>query len=174
MTMRKQILLMAFCFVSIFVSAQNLQVGGHGSGKHITRQYNNVSMSKALMELNNIQQEYTVNFIYDELEDFRVTTSIRNKSVPDVVRQMIGFYPIRMTETKQGILFVECTHKTDRHLMGTISDEQGLPVAYANIALLSPQDSTLLSGGVSNESGYFAIPYESLSPEGRDRERILS
>ena len=93
MTMRKQILLMAFCFVSIFVSAQRQQVGGHGSGKHITRQYNNVSMSKALMELNNIQQEYTVNFIYDELEDFRVTTSIRNKSVPDVVRQMIGFYP---------------------------------------------------------------------------------
>ena len=173
MTMRKQILLMAFCFVSVFVSAQNLQVGGHGSGKHITRQYNNVSMSKALMELNNIQQEYTVNFIYDELEDFRVTTSIRNKSVPDVVRQMIGFYPIRMTETKQGILFVECTHKTDRHLTGTIIDEQGLPVAYANIALLSPQDSTLLSGGVSNESGYFAIPYESLSPEGRDREESV-
>ena len=148
MTMRKQILLMAFCFVSVFVSAQNLQVGGHGSGKHITRQYNNVSMSKALMELNNIQQEYTVNFIYDELEDFRVTTSIRNKSVPDVVRQ-------------------------DRHLTGTIIDEQGLPVAYANIALLSPQDSTLLSGGVSNESGYFAIPYESLSPDKERRMQLV-
>ena len=55
---------------------------------------------------------------------------------------------------------MECTHKTDRHLTGTIIDEQGQPVAYANIALLNPADSTLLSGGVSNESGYFAIPYE--------------
>ena len=34
------------------------------------------------------------------------------------------------------------------------------PQDYANIALLNPADSTLLSGGVSNESGYFAIPYE--------------
>jgi hypothetical protein len=55
---------------------------------------------------------------------------------------------------------VECTHKTDRHLTGTIVDEQGQPVAYANIAILNPADSTLLSGGVSNESGYFAVPYE--------------
>ncbi|MBQ9203544.1 MAG: TonB-dependent receptor family protein [Prevotella sp.] len=57
-------------------------------------------------------------------------------------------------------IYVECTHKTDRHLTGTIIDEQGLPVAYANIAVLNPADSTLLGGGVSNESGYFAIPYE--------------
>jgi hypothetical protein len=57
-------------------------------------------------------------------------------------------------------IYVECTHKTDRHLTGTIIDEQSQPVAYANIALLNPADSTLLSGGVSNESGYFAIPYE--------------
>ena len=77
---------------------------------------------------------------------------------------MIGFYPIRMTvdnsvpEGKK--IFVECTHKTDRRLTGTIIDEQGQPIAYANIAILNPTDSTLLSGGVSNESGYFAIPYE--------------
>ncbi|MBR1518776.1 MAG: TonB-dependent receptor [Prevotella sp.] len=57
-------------------------------------------------------------------------------------------------------IYVECTHKTDRHLTGTIIDEQGQPVAYANIAILNPADSTLLGGGVSNESGYFTIPYE--------------
>ena len=33
-------------------------------------------------------------------------------------------------------------------------------MAYANIAVLNPADSTLLGGGVSNKSGYFAIPYE--------------
>ncbi|MBO6030029.1 MAG: TonB-dependent receptor, partial [Prevotella sp.] len=38
----------------------------------------------------------------------------------------------------------------------------GVPVAYANVAILNPSDSTLLSGGVSNESGYFAVPYERL------------
>ena len=42
----------------------------------------------------------------------------------------------------------------------TIIDEQGQPVAYANIALLNPADSTLLSGGISNESGVFVIPID--------------
>jgi len=103
---------------------------------------------------------YTISFIYNELEDFRITTSVSNKSLPDAIQQMIGFYPVRMIVKSDNEIFVESIHKTDRHLTGTIIDEQGQPVAYANVAVLNPADSTLLSGGVSNESGYFAIPYD--------------
>ena len=134
--------------------------------QRITRHYDNVSMSKALMELNDLQQDYTVNFIYDELEDFKVTTDIRHEKLTDAILQIVGFYPIRVVKSGEHEIFVECTHKTDRHLTGTIIDEQGVPVAYANVAILNPTDSTLLSGGVSNESGYFAVPYE--------QERILA
>ena len=113
-----------------------------------------------LMELNDLQQDYTVNFIYDELEDFKVTTDIRHEKLTDAILQIVGFYPIRVVKSGEHEIFVECTHKTDLHLTGTIIDEQGEPVAYANVAILNPADSTLLSGGVSNESGYFAVPYE--------------
>ncbi len=132
--------------------------------RRISRQYNNVSLSDALKQLAEQQTDYTIMFLYNELEDFRVTTTVRNKHLPEAIQQMIGFYPIRMTvdnsvpEGKK--IFVECSHKTDRRLTGTIIDEQSQPVAYANVAILNPADSTLLSGGVSNESGYFAIPYE--------------
>ena len=131
--------------------------------QRITQSYNNVSLSDALSQLAEQQTDYTIMFLYNELEDFRITTTIHRKTLPEAIRQMIGFYPIRVTTSKDEggkKIFVECTHKTDRHLTGTIIDEQGQPVAYANIALLSSQDSTLLAGGVSNESGYFAIPYE--------------
>ena len=131
--------------------------------RRISRQYNNVSLSDALKQLAEQQTDYTIMFLYNELEDFRVTTTIKNKRLPEAIQQMIGFYPIRVTTSTDEDgkkIFVECTHKTDRHLTGTIIDEQGLPVAYANVAILNPADSTLLSGGVSNESGYFAIPYE--------------
>ena len=129
--------------------------------QRITHTYNNVSLSEALLGLNNEQTEYVINFLYNELEDFRITATIKNKRLPDAIQQMIGFYPVRMTvKPDDHEIFVECTHKTDRHLTGTIIDEQGLPVAYANVAILNPTDSTLLGGGVSNESGYFAIPYE--------------
>ncbi|MBR5657175.1 MAG: TonB-dependent receptor [Prevotella sp.] len=118
-----------------------------------------MTLSEALRQLNEQTDDYTISFLYNELEDFRITTNVLRKSVPDAIRQMIGFYPIRMTVEDKEIV-VECTHKTDRHLTGTIIDEHGQPVAYANVAILNPTDSTLLSGGVSNESGYFAIPYE--------------
>ena len=125
----------------------------------VTREYNNVSLSEALRQLNEQTEDYTISFLYNELEDFRITTSVHRKSVPDAIRQMIGFYPIRMTIENREIT-VECPQKTAPRYKGTIIDELGQPIAYANIALLSPQDSTLITGGVSNESGLFVIPCE--------------
>ena len=128
--------------------------------QRVTRSYDNVSMSEALRDLNELSSDYTISFMYNELEDFRVTTHLQNKPIPDAVVQIVGFYPVRVVKRGDSEIYVECTHKTDRHLKGTIIDEQGQPVAYANIAVLNPADSTLLGGGVSNESGYFAVPIE--------------
>ena len=132
--------------------------------KRISREYNNVSLSDALSELANQQSDYAIMFLYNELEDFRITTTIRRKALPEAIQQMIGFYPIRMmvddSDPDVKKIFVECTHKTNRHLTGTIIDRQGQPVSYANVVALHPADSTLLSGGISNESGYFVIPIE--------------
>ena len=131
--------------------------------KRISREYNNVSLSDALRQLSEQQTGYSIYFLYNELEDFRITTTVKNKHLPEAIQQMIGFYPIRVTTSSDEDgkkIFVECTHKTDLHLTGTIIDEQGQPVAYANIAILNPVDSTLLCGGVSNESGVFVIPVD--------------
>lgn len=142
----------------IFIIVCSLVLAGAKAQK-ISRDYHNMSLSEALRQLNEQSEDFTISFLYNDLEDFRITTSVSRKTVPDAIRQMIGFYPIRMTVEDSEII-VECTHKTDRHLTGTIIDDHGHPVAYANIAVLNPADSTLLGGGVSNESGYFAIPYE--------------
>ena len=130
------------------------------SAQKITHTFQNVALSDALKYIQEQTANYNITFIYDELEDFRVTTHLQNKPIPDAIVQLAGFYPVRVVKSGKHEIYVECTHKTDRHLTGTIIDEQSQPVAYANIALLNPADSTLLSGGVSNESGYFAIPYE--------------
>ena len=91
--------------------------------RRISRQYNNVSLSDALKQLAEQQTDYTIMFLYNELEDFRVTTTIKNKRLPEAIQQMIGFYPIRVTTSTDEDgkkIFVECTHKTDRRLTGTI------------------------------------------------------
>ena len=140
-------LIALFCF--IIVQAQK-----------ITRSYDNVSMSEALRDLNEQSRNYYISFLYNDLEDFRVTTSIKHKTVTEAIMQIIGFYPVRVVKRGESEIFVECTHKTEHHLTGTIIDENRQPVPYANVYLLHPSDSTVIGGGVSNEAGVFVIPYE--------------
>ena len=69
--MKKIVLNLMLLMISMGMSAQR-----------ITRQYNNVSFSAALKDLNAKQDKFVINFVYDELEDFKVTKNIKNESVP--------------------------------------------------------------------------------------------
>ena len=143
--------------ISLFLIFFLLTLVQYSYAQRITRQYNNVSFSEALKDLNARQHKYTINFVYDELEDFKVTKSIRNQNVPNAIMQLIGFYPIRMTQVENNIM-VECTQKSTFRYKGRIVDERGNAAEYATIALLSPIDSTIVGHGVSNENGSFVIP----------------
>ena len=135
------------------------------TAQRITHSFNNVSMSDALKYVQQQTAKHKIVFIYNELEDFKVTTSVRNKSVPEAIKQLIGFYPIRMTQNGDEI-YVECTHKSDRHLTGKIVDEKGLPLEFADVRLLNPSDSSYITGGITNASGVFVIPL--------DQQRVIA
>ena len=145
--MRKAIIFLVCCMTLAAAQAQR-----------VTRNYRDVSIADALRQLAEESHDYTIYFLYNELEDFTITTHIKNKPVPEAIRQMIGFYPIRMTQGEKGEIYVECINKTEHHLKGLVIDENNLPLPYANVTLLSPADSTMVGGGVTNESGRFVIP----------------
>ena len=130
------------------------------NAQKISHTFQDIRLSDALKYIQEQATDYNITFIYDELEDFRVTTSIKHKSVTDAIMQVIGFYPVRAVKRGENEIYVECTHKTEHHLTGTIIDENRQPVPYANVYLLHPSDSTVVGGGVSNEAGVFVIPYE--------------
>ena len=149
MRLRVLILFLIGCAMAMSVDAQQ-----------ITHRFNRVSMSEALKYLQGQTDRYRIVFIFNELEDFSVTADVRGKSVPDAIRQLIGFYPIAMTVNDKHEIYVECTHKTDRRLIGRLIDEKGGPLEYANIIVMDSRDSALLTHGVSNASGIFVIPVE--------------
>lgn len=155
MRLRVLILFLICCAMAMSVDAQQ-----------ITHRFNRVSMSEALKYLQGQTDRYRIVFIFNELEDFSVTADVRGKSVPDAIRQLIGFYPIAMTVNDKHEIYVECTHKTDRRLIGRLVDEKGGPLEYANIIVMDPRDSTLLTHGVSNASGIFVVPVE--------REKVIA
>ena len=144
---RLLILILTICAVVTAMHAQR-----------ITRNFQNVSMSDALKYIRQQTDNHKIVFIYNELEDFTVTTNVKNKSVPDAIRQIIGFYPIEMTLGDNNDIYVECIHKTEHHLKGMVVDENNLPLPYANVTLLNTADSSMVGGGVTNESGRFVIP----------------
>lgn len=116
------------------------------------------SLSEALIALDHSTERYDISFVYDELEDFTVTTDIRkSSSVPDAVRQVCGFYPVKVSVKGRNI-FVECIQKDRTKMTGRLVDAHNQPIAYANILLYHPSDSTVIGGGVSNEAGDFVIP----------------
>ena len=124
-------------------------------GQHTFR---DTSLSEALITLDSSSKRYNITFVYDELEDFTVSKTIpRGRSLPDAVREVCGFYPVRVIVHGKEI-FVECIQKDRMKLKGQLVAEDSQPVAYANIALFSLTDSALIGGGVSNEAGQFVIP----------------
>ena len=125
---------------------------------HAQYVFNGTSLSEALIALDKSTKFYDISFVYDELEDFTVTKTIkRGRSLPEVVREVCGFYPVRVWVKGREIL-VECIQKDRTKLMGRLVGPDHQPIAYANITLLSPSDTTYIGGGVSNEAGDFVIP----------------
>ena len=127
--------------------------------QRITHNFRNTSMSEALTLLAKSTKDYHINFVYNELEDFTVTTNVVKRTAPDAIQQVIGFYPMKMTIDGQNI-FVECTQKTPTKMIGRIMDTHHCPVDFANVALLNVRDSSFITGGVTNENGQFVIPCE--------------
>ncbi len=127
------------------------------SAQRIIRNYHDRSMSDVLIDLGKASDRYKVSFIYNELEDFTITQNIHTDNLPDAIRKVISYYPMQMT-VGDSLITVECTRKADRKLIGRLIDNHNLPVEFANIQLLNPQDSSFLCGGVSNANGDFVIP----------------
>ena len=130
--MKKIVLNLMLLMISMGMSAQR-----------ITRQYNNVSFSAALKDLNARQDKYVINFVYDELEDFKVTKNIKNESVPDAIMNLIGFYPIKMKQM-DNIIIVECIQKTSNRMMGRIVGKRVRDAAFFLIIMLVTFAATLL------------------------------
>ena len=144
--MKKILFTALLCSMALCLNAQKL-----------TRDYQDQSLSKVLEDLNAATSEQTIYFIYDELEDFTVTTSFQNLPIAEAISQVVGFYPIKVTYDKDRI-FVECTQKETTKVIGRVVDGSGNPIEFANVSLLNDKDSTFINGSVSNENGDFVIP----------------
>jgi hypothetical protein len=134
-----------------------LMLASSASAQRLSHRFEKTSLSDALVWLDKAQSAYHLNFIYDDLEDFTVTTAFQNADIHTALQRIIGFYPIKATFDKKDI-YLECTQKEKQNLIGHVVDEKGMALEFVNIQLLSVSDTAFINGGVSNEHGDFVIP----------------
>ncbi len=127
------------------------------SAQTFTKTYYDEPMPNVLRDINNAYTDGNIHFIFNELEDYTVTTTIINKPILDAIYEVIGFYPIKVTRDANDI-FIECWQKEENKLKGRLIDEHRNPVEFANVSLFNPIDSTFITGGVTNQNGDFVIP----------------
>jgi len=78
--MKKYIFTALLCVLTLCTQAQR-----------VSRSYLNEPLSKVLEDLNATTSEKTIYFIYDELEDFTVTSHFTNLPIKEAIREVIGF-----------------------------------------------------------------------------------
>lgn len=89
-TMKRYILLfMLILCASISATAQR-----------ITAEFRDTSLPEALTELERQCEDMQINFIYDDLKDYKVTQSIDNLLLKEAIHAVVGNYPIRVSKKK--------------------------------------------------------------------------
>jgi hypothetical protein len=99
-----------FLFIMLWLTGMTV------NAQRISHDFRDVSLSEALKYIQSQTTNYDLIFIYNELEDFRVTSHVQHQPVLDALMQIVGFYPVRIYKSGEREIYVECTHKTDRHL----------------------------------------------------------
>lgn len=81
------------------------------SAQKVSMKFKGVTLSEALRQIDQVQSDKRIVFLFDDLEIFTVTTTIHDLPVIDAVRKVCGSNPVSVTETGDYI-FVEYILKT--------------------------------------------------------------
>lgn len=143
-------ILLILCVAVSNAQSQKLQTGSQSQKLRISRSYQNRSLSSVLEDLNAFTGTYDISFVYTDLEDFTVTTSFKGLGLEDALRQVVGLYPIRITNIGYKTVYRLCTQED----MGTVRLQ---PEAYTlggvTVKGLRPQFKQTTGGMEVNVDG---------------------
>lgn len=70
----------------------------------------NTNLADALVRIDSASTTKRIQFIYDELEEYKVNNRFYNLSVDDAVRQAVGYFPMRVLFTPEYIFVESAEH----------------------------------------------------------------
>lgn len=119
--------------------------------------FDSITLPEAIRKIMVEHPDIDINFIYNELENYRTSSTVHTDNAYDALRQMVGLNPITVTKVKNSYYIEALQH--GRYLYtGKAVGNDNEPVVSATIMLLAPKDSTVLTYGITDGYGRFSIP----------------
>ena len=119
--------------------------------------FNSTPLPKAIREVMEGHPELDINFIYNELETYKTSTTVKADDAYDALRQTIGLNPVTVVRSRN-TYYLEALQHGKYVYTGKAVGTDSEPVVAATVMLLAPKDSTVLTYGITDDAGRFTIP----------------
>ena len=119
--------------------------------------FNSTPLPKAIREIMEDHPELDINFIYNELETYKTSTTVKTNDAYDALRQVIGLNPVTVVKS-HNTYYLEALQHGKYVYSGRVIGTDKEPVVAATVMLLAPKDSTVLTYGITDDAGRFSIP----------------
>lgn len=123
----------------------------------------NESMPSALKKVEQMSH-YKILFTYDEIQNYKVTASVKDKPIEEIMQAIIGSYPLSYKISKKFITIAAHKKSDKKIIFGSVIDQEGTPLPGVNITTNLPE-----IGGISDINGEFDIPL----PKGKEIKNVI-
>lgn len=119
--------------------------------------FDNTTISEAIVRISKDNPDANIFFIYKELGNYKTSARIQTDDIYDALRQTVGVNPISIIRKNKNY-YIEALQHGKFCYTGSVVDSDNEPVVAATVMLLAPKDSTVITYGITDETGHFSIP----------------
>lgn len=127
--------------------------------------FDSTPLPKAFIKIMEDHPETDINFIYNELETYTTSASVRSDNAGEAILQVIALNPVILVNN-DNTYYVEALQHGKYLYRGKAVGTDHEPVVGASVLLLAPTDSAMLTYGITDADGNFTIPC--------DRRKVLA
>lgn len=125
-------------------------------GATFSYRFDSTPLPQALQLILSDHPDLKLNFIYNELENYKTSAHVQADTAYDALRQTIGLNPVTIANAR-GTYYLEALQHGRHIFTGRVTDAEG-PLPGATLLLLTPKDSTVITYGITDDAGRFFIP----------------
>lgn len=119
--------------------------------------FDNTPISEAIVAISKDHPDVNIFFIYKELDNYRTSAEIDTGDVYEALCLAVGNNPISVIK-KSGCYYIEALQHGRFVYNGCAVGSDNEPVVGATVMLLAPNDSTVITYGITDGVGRFSIP----------------